>query len=299
MKDSQKISVIKDFIKFAYNELSIKKAPKVRLTNDVKFARTNHSFGGYIPTDYNLIVYIKNRNAGDILRTIAHELVHHKQNETNKINSKDGKTGSEIENEANAVAGVLLRKYGAMNPLIYESAAINFLLEDIQKYQIYCDMDGVLCDFPAQFEHFTGESPDAYYEKRGKIAFENVINEAGKDFWSNMPWTSTGRDLWSKIGKYGVIILSAPGNYNGAEEGKKEWIKKNLSPAPKNSIFSYKTKHKHEILNTMSEEERSKSVLIDDYKKNLEPWKAEGGIAIKYTGSENPSDTLEIIKGQK
>ena len=74
-----------------------------------------YSLDGYIT------VYVKDRALVDICRSIAHELVHHKQNlDGNLIDAiKDGDDGSPIENEANAVAGVLIRKYGKLHPNIY------------------------------------------------------------------------------------------------------------------------------------------------------------------------------------
>jgi hypothetical protein len=55
----------------------------------------------------------------DILRTLAHELVHHHQ----KLNGDelDGEDGSDTENEANARAGVIMRKFGRENPEIFEN----------------------------------------------------------------------------------------------------------------------------------------------------------------------------------
>jgi Zn-dependent peptidase ImmA (M78 family) len=50
----------------------------------------------------------------DIYRTLAHELVHYKQKENGK--EMNGNDGSEIENEANAVAAVLLRQYSQTIP---------------------------------------------------------------------------------------------------------------------------------------------------------------------------------------
>ena len=66
-------------------------------------------------------VYVKNRNMADILRTLAHELVHRKQDEDGRIDYESGETGSDIENEANAQAGVLLRDYGKIDNGIYEA----------------------------------------------------------------------------------------------------------------------------------------------------------------------------------
>jgi Zn-dependent peptidase ImmA (M78 family) len=54
----------------------------------------------------------------DILRTLAHELVHHMQNlNGDELNGEDG---SDTENEANAMAGVIMREFGRENPEIFE-----------------------------------------------------------------------------------------------------------------------------------------------------------------------------------
>lgn len=116
-------NIIKDFIKFALKELNINKGNCViKLSKDTEKAKNNHSFGLFDPNSEKHViwVYIKNRNLADILRTIAHELVHFSQKINNKLKPGSGNTGSEIENEANAQAGILLRKYGANNINIYE-----------------------------------------------------------------------------------------------------------------------------------------------------------------------------------
>ena len=53
------------------------------------------------------------------MRTLAHELVHHKQR--CKHDNLDGSDGSDHENQANAAAGVILRNFGRKNPRLYES----------------------------------------------------------------------------------------------------------------------------------------------------------------------------------
>ena len=57
----------------------------------------------------------------DIMRSIAHELVHHHQNERGDLvgNAEEGADGSPIENEANAKAGEMIRIFGKQNPQIY------------------------------------------------------------------------------------------------------------------------------------------------------------------------------------
>jgi hypothetical protein len=58
----------------------------------------------------------------DIFRSVAHELVHHKQNEDGRIGknvAKEGETGSDIENEANAEAGKIMRWFAKSNPNMF------------------------------------------------------------------------------------------------------------------------------------------------------------------------------------
>jgi Zn-dependent peptidase ImmA (M78 family) len=82
-----------------------------------------------------ITVYVKNRNLADILRTLGHELVHHRQNELGMLDMTSGETGSEIENQANATAGVMMRDFGKRHEQIYESQTIKLgnLLKEIKR----------------------------------------------------------------------------------------------------------------------------------------------------------------------
>lgn len=292
MEQAQKINIAMDFIKFCANFLKIVDLPRIVFTNNHDWAIGIRAFGQYRNEEKVLIVYIKNRNLADVLRTLAHELVHHRQNEEGKLGPHSGDAGSDIENEANSLAGVIMRDYGKMNSMIYESV----IKEDNRDYEIYCDMDGVLCDFDGQFDHYFGMSPEEYISENGQKAFDNAITEAGEEFWETMLWAPGGQQLWNKIGKYEVTILSSPGEYEGAKEGKKKWIRKNLSPAPKNIIFNRQSGEKHKELMGKSKSEIAKSVLIDDYSKNLIPWKYMGGKAVKYDHTDYRDALSKIEK---
>ena len=113
--------LLKKFIGFAIKELGIQKPPtSLTLSRDNNMAKEMHSFGSFNPNNDKIWLYVKNRNMADLLRTLAHELVHRKQAEEGRIDYNSGETGSEIENEANAQAGVLLRKFGKQNEEIYQ-----------------------------------------------------------------------------------------------------------------------------------------------------------------------------------
>lgn len=114
-------SLISEFIKFAAKELSLKQLPSgITVSYDTDKAKNNKSMGHFNPEDSKIWLYIKDRTPADYLRTLAHELVHRKQAEDNRLDVNSGKTGSDIEDEANAEAGVLLRKFGELNNTIYE-----------------------------------------------------------------------------------------------------------------------------------------------------------------------------------
>ena len=109
----------KTFLDFAQKELGVENLPEIKLVDDKNKAKEQKSFGTY--DGACIIVNIAGRHPADIFRTLAHELVHHKQNAQGRIKEGDGETGSEIENEANAVAGVVLRKFNHTYPMVFES----------------------------------------------------------------------------------------------------------------------------------------------------------------------------------
>lgn len=114
-------SLISEFIKFAAKELSLKQLPSgITVSYDTDKAKNNKSMGHFNPENSKVWLYVKDRTPADYLRTLAHELVHCKQAEDNRLDADSGKTGSDIEDEANAEAGVLLRKFGELNNTIYE-----------------------------------------------------------------------------------------------------------------------------------------------------------------------------------
>jgi len=113
--------ILKEFVKFVIKELGLgNTGAQIILSNKNEDAKQFRSFGGFTPDTKEIWIYIGNRNLADILRTLAHELVHQKQNQDGRIDYESGETGSEIENEANSMAGVLLRDYGKLNAEIYE-----------------------------------------------------------------------------------------------------------------------------------------------------------------------------------
>lgn len=115
---TEKIS--RDFIKWVCKKLEIDQEPKIVLDSDKDKVDLHRTFGSTSPGDGSIWVYIDNRNTADSLRTLAHEMVHHKQYLDGVVTSDmDDETKQRIEDEANAIAGRLMREYGKINIHIY------------------------------------------------------------------------------------------------------------------------------------------------------------------------------------
>ena len=111
---------LNDFVKFIKNELKIKDVPTISIQNHRDGLKTT---ANYDYTKENKIVKVcsKNRALVDVMRSLAHELVHHKQWEEGRLNGpKPPDIGGEIEDEANAKAGQLIKMYAKIDETIYD-----------------------------------------------------------------------------------------------------------------------------------------------------------------------------------
>lgn len=97
------------FLKFCREELSITNDIRVFLLT--KNNKLNITTGGYNPSDKCVYTIAEGRQIADILRTLAHELVHQKQDLQGKIKGNVPDIGGVIEDTANAIAGRLVKMY--------------------------------------------------------------------------------------------------------------------------------------------------------------------------------------------
>ena len=111
---------IDDFVDFVVGDLDLDNDFSVNITNDSDDVET---LASYDINDKEVTVLGKNRALPDIIRSVAHELVHHKQNGRGELTGRkeEGEDGSPWEDEANAKAGEIVRKYGRENPEIYNT----------------------------------------------------------------------------------------------------------------------------------------------------------------------------------
>ena len=115
------------FVDFAHKELNIEKDCPI----DVEAEKsTEYTTGNYHIQDRKIKVLDNGRKLADILRTIAHELVHHKQNELGQLVGDIPEIGGTIEDQANAYAGRLVKKYGKQTPSLYLESKIDIISEE-------------------------------------------------------------------------------------------------------------------------------------------------------------------------
>lgn len=115
-----KIKIARDFIKWVKQTLKISGIPQVKFSSDKSKVRNKRTFGTTLP-DGDIWVYVGERNTADMLRTLCHELVHLKQFQIGTATEDMGEEQRlAIEDEANAIAGRLMREYGKSHVEIYE-----------------------------------------------------------------------------------------------------------------------------------------------------------------------------------
>jgi hypothetical protein len=154
--EKQIMSMVKNFLPLVMKELKIKKLPRIILKKHIETNDGQATFGRFVNEEEKIYLGIADRHPVDILRTLAHELVHFKQYEQGRMEPDSGDTGSPIENEANAVAGVLMRYFNKKYPDAVKSSAVSLDESLFERYQ--------------QFKE-NGDEPDEVRKQKNLIPY--------------------------------------------------------------------------------------------------------------------------------
>ena len=139
---------------------------------------------------------------------------------------------------------------------------------------IYCDMDGVLCNFMKAADYAAGGS---FVTTDSKERWMKINQTRG--FWENLEWMPGAKRLYQKIMRYDPYILSAfSGRDPTSKNGKLKRFAKNTDFKKSNILLVMRSqKQKYATTNGKP------NVLIDDYDKNIKEWESKGGIGIHHT----------------
>jgi hypothetical protein len=118
LTDEQKIR-LNNFVKFSKEFLGLKSTPKIVIQNGRKDLKTTANYD-YTGSEKVIKINGKNRMLVDVMRSIAHEMVHHRQFEQGKLSVRPPDIGGEIEDEANAVAGQIIKLFSKEDQTIYD-----------------------------------------------------------------------------------------------------------------------------------------------------------------------------------
>jgi hypothetical protein len=109
-----------EFVKFVKNELGIKVTPTIKLLNGRGELKTTAHYN-YSSPEKIIKVNAKNRHIVDVMRSVAHEMVHHRQFEQGRLDGpKPPDIGGDIEDEANSLAGQYIKLFSKKDSTIYD-----------------------------------------------------------------------------------------------------------------------------------------------------------------------------------
>jgi hypothetical protein len=190
-KSSLSKDLVKEFMKHVLNELDLDKLPSIKLSNNSQDAVNMRSWGGYRPGDKSISITIAKRHPADIFRTLAHELVHYKQDIDGRLKPGDGETGSDIENEANSKAAVIMRNFAQAKPSLFEHliTELGDNLNAALPFEYIGGKDNEYTFKTDKNEYKVAFKPD------GESTYERVYHTTNRPLGSNYDDTQEGKPI--------------------------------------------------------------------------------------------------------
>lgn len=151
-------------------------------------------------------------------------------------------------------------------------------------FELFLDLDGVLCDLEHSFFVLTGK----HFGERDRLTLWSIVAKH-PEVWVNSPLMPDAIKLWNYTKQYNPTILSGtPAGTLGdtASRGKRMWVSKHLGPDVKVITILVPLKHMYAT---------ETSILVDDRKKTIDRWKKAGGIGIFHTSVDDTIKQLQQI----
>jgi hypothetical protein len=167
-----------------------------------------------------------------------------------------------------------------------------------KRFHLFCDLDGVLCDFNGGVKKICGKEPNEL--NIGRMWAAVARNE---NFFEHLEWTNDGRELWEAIQHLEPNILTGVPNNQTVKKGlqKATWCNRELNCGTVNHVdMAAHSPQRHEIVsgeklqdvvNVISCWGKFKykeactlpgAILIDDRQKFQADWERAGGIFVHH-----------------
>jgi 5'(3')-deoxyribonucleotidase len=164
------------------------------------------------------------------------------------------------------------------------------IMEDDAKPRVYLDMDGVLADFFGEWSRISGVD---HYKDINDVEAKLQLVRDHPTFWIDLPMLPHAKALIktviSQFGEYRICSKPLEGDTR-SKQGKLSWIHKHLSDMPPAEVILTADKAEYATNNGFP------NVLVDDFGKNINAWRAAGGIGIKYEDTSFNTVSSLLIK---
>jgi hypothetical protein len=114
--------------------------------------------------------------------------------------------------------------------------------------KIFCDLDGVLCDFDAGVRNlFKGSKGSSdFKDKKQGLMWASISKNTG--FYEHLPWTEDGKELWEAIVSLTPDILTGVSRQQQSRADKAAWCRRELG-VPINHVDMAASSRRHALVN--------------------------------------------------